>query len=205
MSVCSQQEVKNRIQLNVKFDAAAVRNKLSKLRPDKSMGPDGFHPKLLRECADELSEPLSIIYALSYEEGSLPQDWKQANVTPIFKKGNKNEASNYRPVSLTSVVCKVMESIIRDELIKVTEANGIFPDEQHGFRTGRSCRTNLLETFEEWTKLIDKGSGFDAIYLDFRKAFDTVPHRRLIHKLASYGFDQSLIAWIESFLTTRIP
>ena len=124
-------------------------------------------------------------------------------ICPIFKKGKKNEAGNYRPVSLTSVVCKIMESIIKESLVKYAEANKLIADCQHGFMRGRSCLTNLLESFEMWTRAVDEGYGLDIIYLDYKKAFDTVPHRRLLYKLKTYGITDKYIDWIKGFLASR--
>ena len=107
-------------------------------------------------------------------------EWKQAHVVPIFKKGQRNQASNYRPISLTSLVVKILESIICLELLKFVDEQGILNDMQHGFVSRKSCFTNLLSTFEEWTSALDQGFGIDVIFLDYSKAFDSVPHQRLI-------------------------
>jgi len=144
-----------------------------------------------------------MIFSWSYEQGDLPEDWKQAHITSIYKKGDKSEAGNYRPVSLTSVICKVMESIIKDHMLSTLEETGRMTRYQHGFTKGKSCLTNLLETFEAWTRLLDAGFGIDVIYLDYKKAFDTVPHRRLLTKLQSFGITGRLLRWIEAFLDKR--
>ena len=113
------------------------------------------------------------------------------------------ETINYRPVSLTAVLSKVLESIIRDHLLEHMTVNGLFADEQHGFVPGRSCTTQLLLAIEDWTEKLENGEPVDVIYLDFRKAFDSVPHQRLINKLRSYGLGQNLTSWIANFLTGR--
>ena len=113
-------------------------------------------------------------------QGVVPNDWREANITALFKKGCKSARQNYRPVSLTSVICKLMESIIKDEIIKHINISKLINDRQHEFTKGRSCLTNLLEFFEEVTEAIDKGKPFDCIYFDFEKAFDKVSHLRLI-------------------------
>ena len=112
----------------------------------------------------------------------MPDDWKVADIVPIFKKGQRNLAANYRLVSLTSVVSKVMESILRDHMWSFLESNDALSQEQHGFTQGWSCLTNLVETVEKWVECIDEGDGVDVVYLDVRKAFDTVPHLRLLCK-----------------------
>ena len=132
-----------------------------------------------------------------------PNEWKSANVTPIHKKGDKTDPSNYRPVSLTSQVCKVLESIIVDKVTKHLTDNDLLNDAQHGFRAGRSCLTNLLETLEQWTEIIDEGDAIDVAYLDFRKAFDLVSHEHLIYKLSKYGIKGNLLEWIKDFLKDR--
>ena len=99
---------------------------------------------------------------------------------PIYKKGSRSDKEHYRPVSLTSVPYKIMENIIKEALSKFLETNTIFCKKHHGFTRGRSCLTNLLATFENWTRILDEGYGLDVVYLDYRKAFDSVPHRRLL-------------------------
>ena len=180
-----------------------VFKKLKALNVNKSPGPDRLHPFILREAADILKVPLSIIFNLSLNQGSLPQLWKDAEVTPIFKKGKKSSPGNYRPVSLTSIVVKIFESILRDCIIEHMSSNNLFSCHQHGFINGRSCTTNLLNVLDSWTDAIDNGFSVDAIYLDFAKAFDIVPHQRLLKKLMGYGIRGLVLDWIENFLTGR--
>jgi hypothetical protein len=188
---------------SVKLDRDSVRLKLLQLVPEKSAGPDNIHPALLKNCAESLAGPLSIIFNESYITGAIPDDWKTAHIVPIYKKGAKSDPANYRPVSLTSVVCKVMESLIKDQLMKYLQDNNIISDSQHGFVSGKSCLTNLLETLESWTKALDEGFGIDVLYLDYRKAFDSVPHKRLLEKLKANGIGSKTRAWLETFLTGR--
>ena len=129
----------------------------------------------------------------------LPGEWRHANVSVIYKKGKKSVPNNYRPVSLTCIVCKVLESIVRDKIIDHMKKNKLFSEKQFGSICGRSTQLQLLKVLELWTESLDKGLNTDVIYMDFRKAFDTVPHRRLIGKLESYG----LTGWIEAFLSNR--
>ncbi|KAK2154941.1 hypothetical protein LSH36_253g03018 [Paralvinella palmiformis] len=128
--------------------------KLKKLKITKSAGPDGFHPRVLSEISLSIKLPLSIIFTQLYDEGRLPSDWKNARITPIHKKESKAIPANYRPVSLTSVIGKMMESVIRDSLVKHMIASKLFCDQQHGFVTGRSYMTQLLVILKLWTKLI---------------------------------------------------
>jgi len=180
-----------------------VWKKLINLKKDKSPGPDGIHSMLLQSTADNVAKPLADIFAASFTQGLVPSDWRKANISPIFKKGRKDSPNNYRPVSLTSVPCKVMESIVRDAVVDYVEKNRIISEQRYGFVNGRSCLTNLLEVMEAWTRALDDGYGVDVIYLDYRKAFDTVPHKRLLNKLLSYGIGSQVTEWIRSFLSDR--
>ena len=188
---------------SINITADSIELKLKKLNTSKSAGPDKLHAKILHELRKEISKPLCIIFTKSLVEGKLPDDWKKANIKPLHKKGNKNMVSNYRPVSLTSICCKTMERLVRDDMVKHLENNLLLSKDQHGFRTGRSCSTQLLEIMELWTSFIDNGMNVDCIYLDFAKAFDKVPHLRLINKLESYGFTGDLINWLRNFLVNR--
>ena len=189
---------------SVDFSQSEVLQLLKKLDANKSPGPDGIHPRVLKECASELAGPLHILFQTSLSEGSLPTAWKEARVTPIFKKGSRTDVDNYRPVSLTSVCCKVMEKLIRHAVMNHMIINGLLSDYQHGFVQGRSCTTQLLQLVDKISEIIDEGGAVDMVYLDFAKAFDTVPHQRLLLKLESYGIGGEVYAWIQSFLTDRL-
>ena len=173
------------------------------MSPDKSPRPDKMHPRVLKECSAELAQPLYIIFRKSLDSGVLPSDWKTATVTPIFKKGSKTKPGNYRPVSLTCIPCKIMETIVKDKLLKHIEQYNALSERQHGFMKGKSCLSNLLETFEEITANLDQGNAIDIILLDYAKAFDSVPHMRLLSKLKAYGCDGNILDWIAQFLTGR--
>ena len=187
---------------SIRITPEAIENKLKNLDPNKAQGPDNIPPKVLKELRQEISTPLSIIFNKSLESGKLPDDWKTAIVTAIHKKGSKNEAGNYRPVSLTCILCKILESIIRDAIVGHFTEHKLYAQCQHGFRNNRSCISQLLEVIEDLTVHFD-GESVDIVYLDFRKAFDTVPHQRLLVKLKSYGITGELYKWIEDFLVGR--
>ena len=119
----------------------------------------------------------------SHDTGVVPTDWRIANVIPIHKKEDKTEPGNYRPISLTSIICKLMEPIIRSQMENYLYGNSILGDSQHGFKKGRSCLTNLLDFFEDATSTMDNCKLYDIVYLDFQKAFDKVQHKWLILKL----------------------
>lgn len=184
-------------------DKDMVLKHIGKIRPNKAEGPDEISARLLRETEKEISIPLAIIFRRSIEHIEIPTDWKRANVVPIFKKGDKGKVENYRPVSLTSLVCKLLESMIKDEVVSFLESQKLINETQHGFRKGRSCLTNLLEFLDFVTEQYDKGNQVDTAYLDFSKAFDTVPHKRLITQLQRHGVTGPLKKWIEEWLTER--
>ena len=176
---------------------------LKNLKVNKSPGPDGLHPRILRELSHELAKPFKMLFDKSMLQGKLPKKWKIAEVRPIFKKGSKSTPGNYRPVSLTSVVCKLFEGFIRNALYEHFVANHLLYEHQFGFCKGRSCVTQLLVTINEWMDKLDNNKPVDAAYLDFRKAFDTVPHKRLMSKLKGYGVEGRLLDWIKDFLSDR--
>ena len=136
-------------------------------------------------------------------EGVVPEDWRIANVTPIFKKGSRTNPSNYRPVSLTSVPGKVMESLVKNTMMDFLTRNKLIRKSQHGFMPAKSCTTNLLEFLEVATRVVDEGNNMDVVYLDFSKAFDLVPRKRLLSKLKAHGFGGPLLNWIDKWLRDR--
>ena len=180
-----------------------VFDKLSKLDISKSAGPDDIQPRILRELANTLSVPFAKIFNFSIRTSTLPTDWKMGNITAIFKKGQRKLPTNYRPISLTSIVCKVLESLVRDAIIKHFKDNLLFSSNQFGFISGRSTTLQLLHVLETWSEILDRGGNIDCIYMDFMKAFDTVPHKRLLSKIQSYCIGDQLLGWISSFLSDR--
>ena len=180
-----------------------VLSKLNNLDPGKSPGPENWHPYFLKELSKELSHPLSILYNKSIKEGVLPSQWLEASITAIHKKGAKSNVGNYRPVSLTSVICKIIESIIRDSILEYMVRNNLFTNDQHGFVPSRDCMTNLLLTIGTLTSIIEDGGPVDIIYTDFAKAFDSVPHKRLLSKVNALGIKGDILQWINSFLSNR--
>ena len=181
-----------------------VHKKLKKLKVNSAPGPDKLPPKILCSLADQIAPRLCIIFNKSLDEGKAPVDWKLANVTPVFKKGSKSSPGNYRPISLTCVICKIMESLLCDAITAHLTTNDLLKPSQHGFRRHRSCLTNLLEFLSSLTKLLDEGHDVDVFYLDFAKAFDKVPTARLLAKVRAHGVEGSIAAWIEDWLTDRM-
>ena len=188
---------------NIEFTYADILTELQDLKEDKSTGLDGIGAYVLKHCAHQLVQPLKIIFTKSMNERTLPSDWKKARITPIFKKGRKKDVSNYRPVSITSQTCKIMERILRKRILQHLEENDLLSSCQHGFMSKKSCLTNLLESLEDWTAILDEGKALDIIFLDLSKAFDTVPSKRLMKKLHCYGIQGNVHGWLEDFLTGR--
>ena len=180
-----------------------VTKQLKDLDPNKSTGPDGLSPRLMKELSPAISAPLVKLFNLSLAQGKLPGDWKKGIVIPIHKKGSKTSAANYRPISLTCVACKVMERIINKRIINHLEANSLISSSQHGFRSKRSVDTNLLESYSLVTDLLERGLPVDIILLDLAKAFDKVCHRYLIHRLLTLSVSPQVVSWTEDFLRDR--
>ena len=180
-----------------------VESEIDRLKSQKSPGPDEIYARILKECKKEVSTKLMDIFNISLRTREVPGAWKTANVVPIFKKGDRSIVANYRPVSLTSTVGKLLESIIAKNIRDHLDKFNLIKDTQHGFRNGYSCLTNLLTFFSEVFQALDKDKAFDVIYLDFSKAFDRVPHRRLLKKVEAHGITGELLSWIKAWLLDR--
>jgi len=175
----------------------AVNDLLCHLDAYKSMGLDGIHPRVLRKLAEELATPLSIICQQSWLTGKVPDDWTIASVTSIYKKGQQDD-----PVTL--MPGKIMERFTLSTLTgQVKDNQGIRPS-QHGFMKGRSCLINLISCYDQVTRLVDERKVVDIVYLDFSKAFDTIPHSILLEKLAAHGLDGCTLHWIKNWLNGRV-
>ena len=185
------------------IDRHGVMKLLKNINIHKAMGPDGIPNILLKTCAEELSFGLSAIFQYSLDTGTLPLDWRNANVTPVFKKVDRHLAENYRPVSLTTVTCKILEHIICSHMLKHFDKHNILTSLNHGFRSGYSTETQLLVTMHDLLQTNDRNIQMDIAILDFSKAFDTVPHDRLLQKLEAYGIRGNLHKWLTSFLKDR--
>jgi len=172
----------------------AVNDLLCHLNTYKFMGPDGIHSRVLSKLAEELAKALSVIHQQSWLTGEVPDDWRIVTVTSIYKKGQKGDPGNYRPLSLTLVQGKIMEQFILSVLTgHVMDNQGIRPS-KHGFTKGRSCLTNLISFYDQVTHLVNEAKAVDVVYLNFRKAFDIVPHSILLEKLAVLGLDRRIAA-----------
>ena len=192
-----------RIEDELVITMESVQNELSTLDINKSQGPDELHPRILYEMKDIIAKPLATIFNASLNEGKVPQDWREANISAIHKKGDKKKVNNYRPVSLTSVCCKLMEKCIRKRIMTYLLENDLLSKKQYGFISGRSTLLQLLKVLDKWTTALDSGHEVDIIFLDFKKAFDSVPHNRMVNILHQYGISGKIGAWIKAFLHER--
>ena len=180
-----------------------VLTELQGLNVHKSVGPDGLSPHLLSMLATQISPTLTQIFNQSLHLGKSPLDWKLQHITPILKPGkNKTDPSSYRPIALTSICCKVLEHVIYSQSMKHLEKHNILSELQHGYRRGCSTETQLLKVIDLFAKGLDNKSQVDSISLDFSRAFDVVPHQRLLLKMDFYGI-RKILPWIEDFLTNR--
>ena len=189
--------------VNVKITEERVLKKLKQINPTKAPGNDELNAAILKESAVEIAKQVTEIFKKSVNETSLPEDWKTSNIMPIFKKDSRSNVGNYRGVHLTSQLCKTLESIIKEDVVEHIMKHKLVKDTQHGFQSGMSCFTNLLMFLEEVTKCLDEGSPVDILYMDFMKAFDSVPHHRLLKKIESHGISGKLLKWIEAWLCNR--
>jgi hypothetical protein len=185
------------------IDEKVILDKLTKLNVMKSAGPDGIHPRVLFELRNEIAYPLKIIFEQSIKNKQIPLDWRSGDISAIHKKGSKLDAGNYRPISLTCICCKLLESLVRDHIAEFFFNNKLFSNKQYGFIKNRSAVLQLLKVLDDWIDKLENGGQVDVLYTDFEKAFDRVPHRRLLRKLKRYNLDPEIIDWIEAFLTNR--
>ena len=188
---------------NIEVKTTEVIKQLKGLRTQKSCGPDGVHPYLLKHLAEQMAIPLTLIFNVTIQTGKIPEIWKQGIVSALFKKGKRCLPSNYRPITLTSVACKVLEKIIVKMIQKHLKTNLLEDLHQHGFTINKSTITNLVEALNVWTEALSHGLPVDVIYLDFEKAFDKVPHERLLLQLNRYGISGNIHQWIRDYLSNR--
>ena len=172
---------------NITVNWKGVHKLLMNLKTKKATRTDEIPAFILKAAATELAPALANLFQLSLDLGEIPQDWREASVVPLFKKRDRHLASNYRPVSLTSITCKLLEHIVHSNVMQHFDRYDVLSDNQHGFRKRRSCETQLLTTIQEIASNTAIAKQVDVILLDFAKAFDKVPHVRLLHKLDHYG------------------
>ena len=190
---------------DITITVKGVQKLMRNSKPNKSSGPDNIPARFLKETADELAPALTLLFQASLSQSKIPSDWRHARVAPLYKAGknNRSKPANYRPISLTCLLCKAMEHIVCSHLMGHLDKHNILTDFQHAFRKGRSCETQLILTVNELAKSLNEGKQVDCILLDFAKAFDKVSHQSLLAKLNNYGVQGSTLLWIRDFLHAR--
>ena len=186
------------------FSEVELVRQIKLLSGSTARGTDGIPNVLLKRLSVSLAQPLSSIFTISYYTGLIPEHWSQALVTPVPKEtAAAASIEKYRPISLTSCCCKLMERCLRDTILNYCNNNGILSAYQHGFVPGRSVESQLLDCLNQWTGCMDSGKPVDVIYFDISKAFDTVPHQKLLHKLQCLGFGDDICNWVNAYLCRR--
>lgn len=185
------------------FTEDGIEKMILALDSSKSPGPDGVTARDLRLIAPVAAKYLCTIFSQSLMEGDIPDDWKNANISPIFKNGPKSDPRNYRPISLTSIPCKLMEHIMISNIMKFLTENNLLNNEQYGFRSGASTELMLVAVIDKIMKQVQNGGQVDAIVIDLVRAFDKVSHPYLLHKLRGYGLGDKTVKWYSAFLTNR--
>ena len=188
---------------NIYFSDYIVAQKIGKIKNSCSPGYDGFTATPLKKMKNFIAKPLSMLFSISMASGVLPSIWKKAIIIPIFKKGDKSNSANYRPISLTSIICKIMESIIKDNILSYLNRNDLIYSKQYGFMPKKSTNAQLLTYFNDISSHLLNGCQVDSIYLDYSKAFDSIVHGKLLYKLEKYGITGNLLVWLASFLVDR--
>ena len=176
---------------------------LLKIRTKKSCGPDGLHPRYIKDIALHIAQPLAYLINKSFSSGNVPKEMKTARVTPLFKRGNREQATNYRPISILPVFAKIFEGLMYERLMAYLQQHQILSKHQFGFQKGKSTKGALLRFINEIQGDLDKGLTAGAIYIDLTKAFDTVDHKILLKKLQIYGVRGIALEWFTSYLTSR--
>ena len=187
----------------IKVSRAGVLKLMNNIKENKATGPDGIPGRLLKMCSLELVDVFTLLFQASLKQGTVPEDWKKAHIVPLFKKGDRSNPANYRPISLTSIPCKLLEHIVHSSIMNHFESFNFLTPYQHGFRNKRSCDSQLITTVHDFTTCLNRKEQTDAILLDFSKAFDKVDHEGLLHKLQHAGIQNSSLNWIKSFLLNR--
>lgn len=188
---------------DIEFNETDIVKAINLMPANSAGGPDKFPACILKECKQEIAKPLLLIWRKSLDTGNIPHQYRQQTIIPIYKKGSKAKAENYRPVSLTSHLIKMFERIIRVRLVKFIEENNLITKEQYGFRSGRSCMSQLLHHYENLINILEESGNADVLYLDMSKAFDKVDHQILLRKLKAFGIEGKVHQWLTAFLQNR--
>ena len=188
---------------SVDINPERVRKFMCKLPAKFSRSPDGIPTAVLKILSYELCIPLNIIFKTSLDSTTCPTLWKYADITPIFKKGEPSQAHDYRPISIIPAMCKLFERILTEDIYDHLSRNHLITSAQYGFIRGRSTELQLLDCSCDWVNAIDTKCFADTVYIDLAKAFDTVSHNKLLHKLHKYGITGNILQWFSSYLDNR--
>ena len=188
---------------NILFTESSVRRAIKRLKLHSAGGPDEIPPVFYRKCINVLSRPLSLLFSHCFSCSYLPPIWLTGNIVPIFKKGDRTDANNYRPIALTCTACKLMESVIKDQLLSYLLNNKLISRHQHAFISKHSTASNLIECVHDWLVSLNSARSTDVIYVDFSRAYDSIVISKLLFKIRYYGFSGNLFNWIEQFLSNR--
>ena len=189
---------------SVQFTPYEVETVLKSLKTGKASGPDSINNRILKELSQPLSHPLCVLFNFSIVTGKVPDIWKQANITPIFKKNDASDPTNYRPISLLSSIGKVLEKLVHKRIFNFFRDNQIITTLQSGFVPGDSTVNQLVDIYNTFCKALDEGKEVHAIFCDISKAFDRVWHKGLLFKLESVGIGGSLLNWFTDYLDNRV-
>ena len=188
---------------SIRLNKPGLLKLLLNLDPNKANGPDNVPTKFLKICAHEVVDMYLVLFQASLDQGVVPPDWKEGNIVPLYKKGDRSLPENYRPITLTSISCKLLEHVVHSNIMTHLDKFNVLDNAQHGFRKRRSCISQLLTTVDDFANCLKNHQQIDAILLDFSKAFDKVDHEGLILKLEHLGIRNSLLNWVRSFLIGR--
>ena len=181
-----------------------VLHMLRRLPNKTATGPDGLPAALLKQLAPDIADNLTYIMNKSLTEGAFPNQWKKANVAAIWKgKGAKDDPTNYRPISVLPVLARLFEKAVTTQLTRYCVSHNVIPQEQFGFRAKSNCEMTLIAALDSWMRKVDQGEVVGALLIDLSKAFDTVPHQRLLGELTKIGCGVGVVRWFQSYLTGR--
>ena len=189
---------------DIKFSEADIECACKELKPSSSPGPDGFPALLLKTASSELRHPLFLLWRSSLDQGVIPPALLLVLISPVHKGGSRGIPANYRPVALTSHITKMFERVVRKWLVAHLEENELLPEGQHGFRSSRSCLTQLLSYWDKILDQLEDGKGVDVIYTDFAKAFDKCETGVLLHRLKECGVRGKVGCWLAAFLDSSV-
>jgi hypothetical protein len=185
------------------FTPTLVKRVIRQINGKAKGGPDDIPPLFYKQCCNQLSSPLAFIFNQCMNHGYLPPVWLQAFITPIFKKGDPTDPNNYRPIALTCTMCKIMETVIKDQILDFVLQKKLITKHQHGFLRHHSTATNLLECTHDWIVGLSNSNKIDVVYVDFSKAFDSIVFSKLLYKLEQCGITGTLLKWISGFIHGR--